>query len=131
MKTLLPVAAGGALGATARHLVYLAAAAHLGTDFPAGTLIVNVVGSFAMGILVTGAALVWSLGPRLRAFLVVGFLGGFTTFSAFAQDVVALYQSASALAVLVYVAASVACSIGGLYLGTWSVRRAVGPRAKQ
>ena len=131
MKTLLPVAAGGALGAVARHLVYLAAAAHLGAGYPVATLTVNVLGSFAMGVLVTGAALVWTLGPKLQAFLVVGFLGGFTTFSAFAQDVVTLHQSGSPLSLVLYMAASVACSVAGLYLGMWTIRRAVGARAKQ
>ncbi|MDJ0609676.1 MAG: fluoride efflux transporter CrcB [Kiloniellales bacterium] len=131
MRTLLPVAAGGALGAVARHLVYLAAAAHPGGGFPVATLTVNVLGSFAMGVLVTGAALLWTLGPRLRSFLVVGFLGGFTTFSAFAHDVVTLHQSGSPLSLSLYIAASVACSIAGLYLGMWTVRRAAGARAKQ
>ena len=131
MKTLLPVAAGGALGAVARHLVYLAAAAHLGGGFPVATLTVNVVGSFAMGALVTGAALLWTIGPQIRAFLVAGFLGGFTTFSAFAHDVVTLHQSGAPLSMVLYIATSVACSIAGLYLGNWTVRRAAGARAKQ
>jgi CrcB-like protein, Camphor Resistance (CrcB) len=60
MKEVLAVAAGGVIGAVARYLVYVAAGHLLGTGFPYGTLIVNVVGSFAMGVLVETMALVWS-----------------------------------------------------------------------
>ena len=90
LKTLVAVAGGGALGAVSRLGVYTLAHGWLGKGFPYGTLAVNVAGSLAMGFL-----FVW-LGERLsvalewRLFLVVGFLGAFTTFSAFSIETINL-----------------------------------------
>ena len=92
MKELLTVAAGGAFGAVARYLVYVLAGQLLGSGFPFGTLIVNVVGSFCMGVLVEGMALAWTISPETRLFLAVGVLGAFTTFSAVSLDVAVLYE---------------------------------------
>ena len=92
MKELLLVAGGGALGAVARYLVYILAGQLLGTGFPFGTLIVNIAGSFAMGVLVEGMALAWTVGPATRLLLAVGVLGAFTTFSTFSLDVAVLYE---------------------------------------
>lgn len=123
MRALISVAAGGAVGASGRHLVYLAATEILGAGFPFGTLTVNVVGSFAMGVLAAGMALIWTVGPQLRLFLAVGVLGGFTTFSAFAYDVAKLHHAGETALLLLYVLASVLCSVGGLFLGLLTVRR--------
>jgi fluoride exporter len=92
MKEVLAVAAGGVIGAVARHLVYIAAGHLLGTSFPYGTLIVNVVGSFAMGALVETMALVWSTSTAMRLFLATGILGAFTTFSTFSFDFAVLFE---------------------------------------
>ena len=86
MSELLAVAAGGVIGAVARYLVYVAVGHLLGTGFPYATLIVNIVGSFAMGVLVELMALVWSTSIEMRLFLTTGILGAFTTFSAFSLD---------------------------------------------
>jgi CrcB protein len=115
-SVLVAVAAGGAAGSVARWLVGVAAARFLGTGFPWGTLAVNVVGGFAIGVL----AEVLSRGapPILRPLLITGFLGGFTTFSAFALEAVSLARPLA----LLYVAASVALTLGACALGIWMAR---------
>ena len=127
MKALLAGAGGGALGAVARYLVYIAAGRLLGADFPYGTLIVNIAGSLVMGALVEIMALVWSTSNEMRLFLVVGFLGAFTTFSTFSLDFALLYERGRFLLCATYVAASVVCSVGALFLGMWAFRRLLAP----
>ena len=122
MKLILAIAAGGALGAVARHLVNVQAMALMGIGFPWGTLTVNIVGSFLMGVLVETSALFWSPGPALRAMLAVGVLGAFTTFSTFSLDVVVLYERGALAQTAAYIAASVVLSIGGLFAGLAVVR---------
>ena len=125
MKLIVAIALGGAVGAVGRYLVVAGAAAWLGAGFPYGTLTVNVVGSFAMGALVELGVQTWSPSPELKAFLMVGLLGAFTTFSAFAADVVALYGRGALLAAGAYVVASVVLSIAGLIAGIGAVRWAM------
>lgn len=117
MQTLLAVAAGGALGAVGRYLAMAQMGRWLGIAFPWGTLSVNIVGSFAMGALIEIMALVWSTGNDMRAFLVVGVLGGFTTFSTFSLDVVTLFERGQSMAAAGYVAASVIAAVAGLVAG--------------
>lgn len=117
MKTLVYVALGGALGATCRYIVGIAAA-HLGSDqFPWGIFSVNVVGSFVLGILAATMAFSWSPSPELRAFLVAGLLGGFTTFSGFSLDVALLIEKDRFTLAAVYVVGTVFLSVGGLFAG--------------
>ncbi len=116
------VALGGALGASGRYFAGVWAARLLGHGFPYGTLIVNVVGCFLMGVVIEAAALRFSLSQEMRAFLTTGVLGGFTTFSAFALDLAVLYErKATGLAVL-YLGASVMLSIAALLFALWLVR---------
>jgi CrcB protein len=122
VRLALAVAAGGALGAVARHLTGLAALRLFGPHFPWGTLTVNVLGSFLMGILVGVLALRGEASPLLRAFLAVGVLGGFTTFSSFSLDAVTLIERRAYLAALGYVLASLLLSIGALFGGLRLVR---------
>ena len=127
MQGLLAVAAGGVVGAVARYLVVAASTKLFGHGFPFGTLIVNVVGSFAMGVLVELMALTWNASPSARLFLAVGLFGSFTTFSTFSLDVVTLYERRDLLGLGLYMAGSVALSIGALIAGLALVRRLVGP----
>lgn len=113
MIQILLVAVGGAVGALARHGVTVAAARLLGPAFPWGTLLVNVAGGLAMGLL---AARVGPEQVNTRLLLGVGVLGGFTTFSTFSLETVRLMQSANASAML-YVAASLGLSVGACWLG--------------
>ena len=117
--TYLWVALGGALGSVARYACSSAAARWLGAGFPYGTLFVNVAGSFAIGLL---AALVASDGRPLlsadaRAFVLVGVLGGFTTFSSFSLETLELARSGALGAAGANVALSVALCLFGAWLG--------------
>ena len=113
--TLIQVALGGALGATARYLTGLAAVRAIGPGLPWGTLIVNIAGSFLMGILVVMLAQFGS--NRFAPFLMTGLLGGFTTFSAFSLDAVTLYERGAVGAAALYVSASVVLSLAAIAAG--------------
>jgi CrcB protein len=122
MKIILAIAAGGAVGALARHYVNAQISHWFGDGFPWGILVANVAGSFAMGVLAESLALVWSPSQAMRAFLVVGLLGAFTTFSTFSLQVVLLYERGQMLLAASYVAASVILAVGGLFAGLALVR---------
>jgi len=124
---LLAVALGGALGAMARYLVYLGATSVFSSGFPVGTLLVNLGGALVLGVLVETLALTWSPSMELRLFLVVGVLGGFTTFSTFALDVAVLYERGQLAWCALYLIASVAGSIAALFLGLGLARRWLPP----
>lgn len=117
MRLIGWIAAGGAVGALARYGVMVLAAQLWGAAFPWGTLTVNVVGSFILGVLIEAFALVWSAGEGVRAFLVVGMLGAFTTFSTFSLDVVTLYERGAMAAAAAYVLASVILSVLAVFAG--------------
>ncbi len=125
VKMLLAVAAGGAVGAVGRYLVISAVGHIFGTGFPLGTIVVNVVGSFVLGALIEALALVWSPSPELRAMVVVGVLGAFTTFSTFSMDVVLLYERGALGQAALYIGASVILSIGAFFLGLSLLRSAL------
>lgn len=122
MKIVLAIAAGGAFGAVARHFVNNQITHWLGDGFPWGILIANVAGSFAMGVLAESLALVWSPSQELRAFMVVGVLGAFTTFSTFSLQVVLLYERGQMLLAAGYAVSSVVLAVGGLFAGLALVR---------
>lgn len=122
MPTLFWVALGGAIGASARHLVGVQAVRLMGHGFPWGTLTVNILGSLLMGVLIEAMALKFGAGQHARAFLATGVLGGFTTFSAFSLDVAVLWERGAAGLAAAYVAASVILSIAALFAGLWLVR---------
>lgn len=113
--TALQVALGGALGATCRYLTNVAMKAMLGIGFPWGTLTVNVVGSFLMGGLVV--LLERKGGTHMTPFLMTGFLGGFTTFSAFSLDAIFLMEEGRSEIAFVYIAVSVVASLAALFAG--------------
>ena len=92
MPNLLLVMLGGAFGAGARHLVGRATLAWLGAGYPWGTLAVNLLGGFAMGLLAGGLFRFGDHGEQWRLLLGVGVLGGFTTFSAFSLDIVNMIE---------------------------------------
>ena len=118
--TYLYVALGGAVGASARYLVGTTLTRALGPGFPWGTLAVNVVGSFAMGVLVV--ALAHLSANRLAPLLMTGVLGGFTTFSAFSLDAVTLYERGALAHAAAYVGGSVVLSLAALVAGLWLAR---------
>ena len=122
MKLILAIAVGGALGAVARYKAGYWLSQVLGHGFPWGTLAVNIIGSFLMGLLVEGAAVRWHLDGNLKALLMTGLLGGFTTFSTFSLDVVTLLQRDQILLAGVYLLGSVIVSILALFLGILLIR---------
>lgn len=120
MTPLLQVALGGALGASARYLTGTTVTRLLGHGFPAGTMVVNVVGSFLMGALVV--ILAKKGGQAAAPFLMTGLLGGFTTFSAFSLDAVTLFERGQSAAAIGYILGSVLISIAALVAGLWLTR---------
>lgn len=116
------VAAGGAFGSAARYIITVLIQRLVGTGFPWWTISVNVFGSFVMGVIVTTIALRWSVGQAGQAFLMVGVLGGFTTFSAFSLDVVTLMERDTTLSAGGYIIGSVVMSIAALFFGMAATR---------
>ncbi|MEL7544475.1 MAG: fluoride efflux transporter CrcB [Pseudomonadota bacterium] len=126
LKMTVLAACGGAIGASARYLVGVAATRTLGLTFPWGTLIINVVGSLAIGLLIGWLALRASEDPAaLRVFFAVGVLGGFTTFSAFALDIVTLLERKQAASAFGYTMASVILSVAAVFIGLAIMRQGV------
>lgn len=125
IQTLIYVALGGAIGASARYLTGLAAIRVMGPGFPWGTLAVNVIGSFLMGVLVVTLAQFSAAqfsANRFAPLLMTGLLGGFTTFSAFSLDAVTLWERGETGAAVTYVAVSVALSLAALVAGLFIAR---------
>ena len=122
MRLLLFAAAGGAIGAGARHLVNIGFGRALGAGFPWSTLFVNVLGCLLMGMLIEILALRLNVSPEVRTLLVTGVLGGFTTFSAFSLDFAVLIERGETLSALVYALGSFAAAIGALFIGLSLVR---------
>lgn len=122
MRLLLFAMLGGAVGSGARHLVNVAAGRMLGVAFPYGTLAVNLVGCLLMGILIEALALKFQGSLELRTLLATGFLGGFTTFSAFSLDVMTLVQRGETAMAASYIALSVGGSLVAVALGLYLTR---------
>ena len=122
INMIASIAAGGAAGALARYAVMGAVGHWLGAGFPYATLAVNVLGCFVMGALVEVFALAWSASPEMRSFLTVGFLGAFTTFSAFSLDVNLLTTQGRLGLAALYVAASVLLSLFAFFAGMYLFR---------
>ena len=112
--TLLSVALGGALGASGRYLVNVATMRAFGPGFPVGTITVNVLGSFLMGVLVVVLA---KKGNAYAPLLMTGMLGGFTTFSAFSLDALTLFERGQVGSAALYVGLTLALTLGAIVLG--------------
>lgn len=118
MFNTLIVFLGAGIGGSVRHGMNVAVARLLpGLGFPLATLLINVFGSFLMGVLAEGFALRGAAAHPLRLFLATGVLGGFTTFSSFSLDAVTLYERGEIGLAAVYVSASVAAGLLGLVAG--------------
>lgn len=113
----LIVFVGAGIGGALRHGVNVGAARAFGYGFPFGTLIVNVAGSFAMGVLAGYFAYRPGVAQHLRLFLTTGVLGGFTTFSAFSLDAALLVERHAFGLALGYMAGSVAASLSAMFFG--------------
>lgn len=122
MYQILLVALGGALGSVCRYLVGLGALRLMGPAFPWGTLTVNVAGSFAIGVLAELIVARFGASVELRLLLITGFLGGFTTFSAFALDAVTLFERGASVAATSYLLLSIVASIVAAIAGIGLMR---------
>lgn len=122
LETFLAISAGAVLGANARYLVGGVIAERATTTFPVSTLVVNVTGSFLLGI-VLGLVVDRGFGPTWwRPFLAIGFLGSYTTFSTFSWETVALIESGAWTWAALNIAGSVVLSIGATVAGIVLVR---------
>jgi CrcB protein len=116
ITTYLWVALGGALGSVARHWFSTFAVSRWGEAFPWGTLLINISGSLLIGI-IAGCNHGWLAGENTRKFLMIGVCGGFTTFSAFSLQTLELVQKGEWQRAAIYVIASVALCIVGIWIG--------------
>ena len=122
---LLYVALGSAIGGVSRYLLGGLVQRMLDTTFPAGTLLVNVTGSFLLGAIIRYALDTPSLTPEVRAFLTIGFCGGYTTFSTFSYETVALLEDGEWARAGVYITASVILSLIATFLGFALARQVI------
>jgi CrcB protein len=114
---IILVAVGGAIGSVARYLVSALVGRATGTLFPAGTFAVNLIGCIVFGMIAGAAEQRVVLSPDVRVFLLVGVLGGFTTFSSYAFDGVVLIQQGQIAAALVNIGGQIVCGLLGLWAG--------------
>ena len=117
LRQILLVAVGGAVGSVARHLVGVVSLRLFGPAFPFGTLIVNLVGAFVMGVFVELLARRFGASNDLRLLIATGVLGGFTTFSSFALDTAVLWERGEVISSFVYVATTLVLGLAALFLG--------------
>jgi len=124
----LLVGVGGAIGSVLRFLTSLAAAQWLGADFPYGTLIVNLVGSFIIGFVqeIGGEALM--IPDNIRVFLTTGVMGGLTTYSTFSYETVRLMETHAWTEAWINIVVTAACALGLCFLGIAAGRLVIGLR---
>lgn len=118
MKEIILVGIGGAVGAICRFLLSRIIQLVSGFTFPYGTLVVNIIGSFLitfLSVILIDRVGEWS--AELRALLLIGLLGGFTTFSSFSYEVVDLWESGQGIKVALYLLLSIVLCIGGAFGG--------------
>ena len=125
MRMIAAIAIGGALGAVSRHYVAGAILKAFGPGFPLGIFVVNILGSFLMGMMVTAFALKFETTPEMRGFLTVGFLGAFTTFSTYSLEAFLLIERGDYGQAALYTGGSVLLGVLGLVLGMWIGRVAL------
>jgi fluoride exporter len=118
MNGFLLVGLGGALGAMSRYGFSTLLNRFWTLGFPLATLLINIIGAIAMGLFVgLSARFIPAGAEQLKLFVAVGFLGGFTTFSAFSLDTITLLERGDIAPAILYVALSVVVCLAGLYLG--------------
>ncbi len=117
MTTLLAIMTGGAIGAALRYGVTVACTRILGDAFPYGTLAVNLIGCFVIGLVGVMLLGPWKLHEAARLGLIIGVLGGFTTFSAYGWDVVALLEQRQVGRAFLYVTLSNGLGVLGVWAG--------------
>jgi fluoride exporter len=127
---LLYVALGSAVGGVSRYLLGGLIQRLLDTTFPAGTLLINISGSFLLGAILRYAMETPTLSPEVRGLLTIGFCGGYTTFSTFSYETVALLEDGEWGRAGLYVGASVIFSLVGTFLGFAMAREVIALRER-
>jgi CrcB protein len=122
------VALGGALGSVSRFLLGPAIQRALNATFPVGTLLINVLGSLILGFLLGLAAEGVDVSPETRAFVAVGFCGGFTTFSTFSYEAIRLLEDGEGSRAALYILASVVLSLAAAFVGLAAARQLIALR---
>jgi CrcB protein len=117
LLNLLLVATGGALGSVARYLLSTVILRATGSLFPLGTFAVNAVGCLVFGAIAGAASQRVQIAPELRVFLLVGVLGGFTTFSSYAFESFSLVRDGQFLAASLNIVGQVVCGLAGVWVG--------------
>ena len=117
MSIYFAIALGGSLGAISRYWVSAATYSWLGNNFPYGTLMVNVTGSLAMGFLTVLLVQRFDVSDEVRLGLIIGFLGSFTTFSAFSIDTIHWIENGAVLKALTYILISVIACVLAAWAG--------------
>ena len=124
------LAVGSAIGGMSRYVIGGLVQRLLDTTFPAGTLLINVTGSFLLGAILRYGVETTTLTPELRALLTVGFCGGYTTFSTFSYEAVALLEDGEWGRAGVYIGLSLLLSLVAVFLGFALARQAIGWRER-
>lgn len=117
MLNIVLVAIGGAIGSVARYLVGVWGVKLAGPNFPWGTITVNVVGAFLIGLMVEMVARRFDASSEVRVFIVTGIIGGFTTWSSFTLDAVVLFERGDMGLAAVYLLASLVVSFAAIFAG--------------
>lgn len=122
------IALGSALGGVTRYLLGGLVQRQSGGTFPLGTLVINITGSFLLGLIYRYSADSVAITPEVRAMLTIGFCGGYTTFSSFSYESIRLIEDGQAGRALAYVALSVLLCLGGTAIGIVTARELVSLR---
>jgi len=118
VRNYLYVFLGGGLGSSLRYWLSGLIPRYTGSQFPYGILIVNVIGCFFIGFLMSALEERFLINPALRVFLTIGILGGFTTFSTFSYETIAMMRDSEFLRASLYVILSLVFGLGGTHIGS-------------
>jgi CrcB protein len=122
------IAVGSAVGGVSRYLLGGAIQRLMGTAFPAGTLVINITGSFLLGAIIRFAMDTPAISPEVRALLTIGLCGGYTTFSTFSFETAAMLEDGEWSRAALYITASVGLSLLATFLGFIAARGALSLR---
>lgn len=125
MRLLLIVFLGGGIGSIARYLIAKVITQSFESTFPLGNLVVNLVGCFIIGVVLTFPEKYGTISPQWKLFLATGFCGGFTTFSAFAYENNTLIQNREVFYFILYTTLSVLLGLISTYIGIVLMRRII------
>jgi CrcB protein len=125
LRTIILVGVGGGVGSILRYLITFFSNKYFSSSFPVGTFLVNVLGCLFIGLLIGVFEKQLTLNADFRHLFVAGFCGGFTTFSTFASENIALMQSGNYITSILYVSASVLIGLSAVFLGMLLIKSAI------